>query len=67
MEDGAKAMIDNTIHKLQIIDDQGKLLGVVTITDLAVFLSPSRRPGHGAVGIACNVETKDTAIAETSH
>jgi CBS domain-containing protein/predicted HTH domain antitoxin len=45
VEDAAKAMIENQIHKLLIIDDQGKLLGIVTITDLAVFLSPSRRPG----------------------
>lgn len=45
VEEAAKAMIENQIHKLPIIDDQGKLLGIVTITDLAVFLSPSRRPG----------------------
>jgi CBS domain-containing protein len=45
VEDAAKAMIENQVHKLPIIDDQGKLQGIVTITDLAVFLSPSRRPG----------------------
>lgn len=45
VEDAAKAMIENQIHKLPVIDDQGKLLGILTITDLAVFLSPSRRPG----------------------
>ncbi len=45
VEEAAKAMIENQIHKLPVIDDQGKLLGIVTITDLAVFLSPSRRPG----------------------
>lgn len=45
VEEAAKVMIENQIHKLPIIDDQGKLLGIVTITDLAVFLSPSRRPG----------------------
>lgn len=45
VDEAANEMIDNQIHKLPIIDDQGKLLGIVTITDLAVFLSPSRRPG----------------------
>lgn len=45
VEEAAKALIKNQIHKLPIIDDQGKLLGIVTITDLAVFLAPSRRPG----------------------
>lgn len=45
VEEAAKAMIENQVHKLPIIDVQGKLLGIVTITDLAVFLSPSRRPG----------------------
>jgi CBS domain-containing protein len=45
VEEAANEMIGNQIHKLPIIDDQGNLLGIVTITDLAVFLSPSRRPG----------------------
>jgi CBS domain-containing protein len=45
VEEAANEMIGNQIHKLPIIDDQGNLLGMVTITDLAVFLSPSRRPG----------------------
>jgi CBS domain-containing protein len=45
VEEATNEMIDNQIHKLPIIDVQGKLLGIVTITDLAVFLSPSRRPG----------------------
>lgn len=45
VEEAAKLMIENQVHKLPVIDDLGKLLGIVTITDLAVFLSPSRRPG----------------------
>jgi CBS domain-containing protein len=44
VEEAAKVMIKNEIHKLPVIDGD-KLLGIVTITDLAVFLSPSRRPG----------------------
>ena len=44
VEEAAKVMIKNQIHKLPVVDDD-RLLGIVTITDLAVFLSPSRRPG----------------------
>lgn len=44
VEEAAKVMIKNRIHKLPVVDGD-KLLGIVTITDLAVFLSPSRRPG----------------------
>ena len=44
VEEAARIMMKNRIHKLPIIKDD-KILGIVTITDLAAFLSPSRRPG----------------------
>jgi CBS domain-containing protein len=44
VEEVAQIMIKNQIHNLSVVDGE-KLLGIVTITDLAVFLSPSRRPG----------------------
>jgi CBS domain-containing protein len=44
VEEAAKVMIKNQIHKLPVVEED-KLLGIVTITDLVVFLSPSRRPG----------------------
>jgi predicted transcriptional regulator len=44
VEEASEVMIGNRIHKLVVVDKK-KLLGVVTITDLAVFLAPSRRPG----------------------
>jgi CBS domain-containing protein len=44
VEEAAKVMIENQIHKLPVVDGD-QLLGIVTITDLAVFLAPSRRPG----------------------
>lgn len=44
VEEAAQIMMKNQIHKLPVVDGE-KLLGIVTITDLAVFLSPSRRPG----------------------
>jgi CBS domain-containing protein len=44
VEEAAKVMIKHQIHKLPVVDID-KLLGIVTITDLVVFLSPSRRPG----------------------
>lgn len=44
VEQAAKIMIENGIHKLPIVAGD-KLLGIVTVTDLAVFLAPSRRQG----------------------
>ncbi len=44
IEEAAEMMIKNKIHKLPIVD-RDRLVGIVTITDLAGFLSPSRRPG----------------------
>jgi hypothetical protein len=37
-------MIKNKIRKLPIVHGQ-RLVGIVTVTDLAVFLSPTKRPG----------------------
>ncbi|WP_337861814.1 CBS domain-containing protein [Nitrososphaera sp.] len=45
VEEAADLMTKNRIHKLPIVSAAGELLGMVTITDLAAFLSPSRRPG----------------------
>jgi CBS domain-containing protein len=36
-------MVKNKVHKLPVVG-RGKLLGIVTIKDLAKFLSPSRTP-----------------------
>lgn len=44
VEEAADLMTKNKIHKLPVTS-AGKLVGMVTITDLAAFLSPSRRPG----------------------
>lgn len=44
VEEAARIMLNNRIHRLPIVQDD-KVLGIVTITDLAMFLSPSRRPG----------------------
>jgi CBS domain-containing protein len=44
VEEAARVMISNQIHKLPVVERE-KLVGIVTITDLVVFLSPSRRPG----------------------
>jgi CBS domain-containing protein len=44
--DAAEMMIKNRIRKLPILNSTGdKIIGIVTTTDLAVFLSPSKRPG----------------------
>jgi CBS domain-containing protein len=44
VEEASKIMIQYRIHKLPVVDG-GKLVGIITVTDLAGFLSPSRRPG----------------------
>lgn len=44
--DAAEITIKNRIRKLPILSSQGdKIIGIVTTTDLAMFLSPSKRPG----------------------
>lgn len=43
-EQAGETMTKNKIRKLPVVKE-GNLLGIVTITDLAMFLSPSRRPG----------------------
>ena len=48
-------MIKNKIRRLPIVHTQ-KLAGIVTVTDLAVFLSPTRRPGLALSGTASNFE-----------
>jgi CBS domain-containing protein len=44
--DATEIMINNKIRKLPILNSVGdKIIGIVTTTDLAMFLSPSKRPG----------------------
>lgn len=44
VEEAADLMTRSKIHKLPVTSAH-RLVGMVTITDLAAFLSPSRRPG----------------------
>jgi len=44
VEEVTELMIKNKIRKLPVIQ-QGKVIGIVTVTDLAMFLSPTRKPG----------------------
>ena len=44
VEDVVELMTKNKIHKLPIVQ-QEKVVGIVTIKDLLVFLSPTRKPG----------------------
>lgn len=41
----AEIMLDNRIRKLPIVDENNNVAGMVTVTDLAMFLLPTRRPG----------------------
>ncbi|MDH2908085.1 MAG: CBS domain-containing protein [Candidatus Nitrosotalea sp.] len=44
VDDVVELMTKNKIHKLPIVQ-QEKVVGIVTIKDLLVFLSPMRKPG----------------------
>jgi CBS domain-containing protein len=50
VQEASEKMIKNKIHRLPLVNNVGRqgkenLIGIVTVSDLAVFLSPSRRPG----------------------
>ncbi|MGA9169994.1 MAG: CBS domain-containing protein [Nitrososphaeraceae archaeon] len=46
VEKAAEIMLKNKIRKLPIIDENNPIaIGIVTVIDLATFLSPTRRPG----------------------
>ncbi len=46
VEKAAEIMLKNKIRKLPIIDENNpRAIGIVTVTDLAIFLSPTRKPG----------------------
>jgi CBS domain-containing protein len=47
VQDAAEIMVENKIRKLPIKSSasDSKIIGIVTTTDLSMFLSPSRRPG----------------------
>jgi CBS domain-containing protein/uncharacterized protein YfkK (UPF0435 family) len=45
VDKAAEIMLKNEIRKLPIIDENDLIAGIVTVTDLATFLSPTRRPG----------------------
>jgi CBS domain-containing protein len=50
VQEAAEKMIKNKIHRLPIVNNVGRqgkenLIGIVTISDLVFFLSPSRGPG----------------------
>jgi predicted transcriptional regulator len=47
VQDAAEIMVENKIRKLPIRSsaNDSKIIGIVTITDIAMFLSPSKRPG----------------------
>ena len=45
VEKAADIMLKNKIRKLPVIDENNIVAGMVTVTDLAIFLLPTRRPG----------------------
>lgn len=45
VEQAVEIMLKNNVRKLPIIDENKGIAGIVTVTDLALFLLPTRRPG----------------------
>ncbi|HET7345543.1 MAG TPA: CBS domain-containing protein [Nitrososphaeraceae archaeon] len=45
VEKAAEIMLKNKIRKLPIVDENKPVTGMVTVTDLGMFLLPTRRPG----------------------
>jgi CBS domain-containing protein len=45
IEEAAEVMFKEKIRRLPIINESNVVAGIVTVTDLAMFLSPTRRPG----------------------
>jgi CBS domain-containing protein len=45
VEKAAEIMLKNKIRKLPIVDENKPVRGMVTVTDLGMFLLPTRRPG----------------------
>jgi len=45
VEEAAEVMFKNKIRRLPIVNEYGLVVGIVTVTDLALYLSPTRRPG----------------------
>lgn len=44
IRDAADAMIEHEIHHLPVVDDDGGVIGIVTTTDLAAYLSRVQTP-----------------------
>lgn len=45
VEEAAQIMLKNKIRKLPIAHENEPVIGIVTVTDLGMFLLPTRRPG----------------------
>ena len=45
VEEAVEVMLKNKIRKLPITDENKPVIGIVTVTDLGMFLLPTRRPG----------------------
>ena len=45
IEKAVEIMLKNKIRKLPIVDVNETIVGIITVTDLAMFLLPIRKPG----------------------
>jgi len=45
VDEAVRFLLVNQIRKIPKVSSENKVVGIATLTDLAIFLSPSRRPG----------------------
>src|SRR5215469_7671899 len=45
IEEAAQIMFKNKIRRLPIVNESNVATGIVTVTDLAMYLTPTKRPG----------------------
>jgi predicted transcriptional regulator len=45
VEEAAQTMFKNKIRRLPIVNESDVVTGIVMVTNLAMYLSPTRRPG----------------------
>lgn len=45
VEEAAQTMFNNKIRRLPIVNESNVATGMVTVTDLVMYLSPTRKPG----------------------
>ena len=59
VETAVEIMLKNKIRKLPIVDANETIMGIVTVTDLAMFVMPTRKAGLTSSILELSQEGKD--------